>query len=68
MVNYIKSANWRSFLAFTSQECCTVKKKKKMIECIIGVSCKGRKVDAWVPRTEEGRGQLRKATGSCKQA
>ena len=29
---------------------------------------KGRMVDAWVPGGEEGRGQLRKATGSCKLA
>ena len=39
-----------------------------MIECFIGISCKGRRADALVLETEEGRGQLRKATGSCKQA
>jgi len=35
---------------------------------LIGVNCKGLRADAWVPGTDEGRGQLRKAVGSCKQA
>ena len=30
-------------------------------------SYKGRMVDALAPRGDEGRGKLRKASGSCKQ-
>ncbi|MDN5280380.1 MAG: hypothetical protein PWR01_4345, partial [Clostridiales bacterium] len=33
--------------------------ESKMIECFIGISCKGRRADALVLETEEGRGQLR---------
>ncbi len=42
--------------------------RRSFLLLIEGIKRKGRGVDAWAQDGEEGRGKLRKATGSCKRA